>query len=60
MKAHQSGKGGRYTRAHLPVRLAYFEACEDQSAAMRREAVIKKMTHREKAEMARKFKENHG
>ena len=23
LKAHQAGKGGRYTRSHLPVALAY-------------------------------------
>ena len=25
LKAHQAGKGGRYTRSHLPVALAYWE-----------------------------------
>ena len=27
LKAHQAGKGGRYTRSHLPVALAYWEPC---------------------------------
>ena len=38
LRAHQRGKGGRYTRSHLPVELVYSEAVADQSQALRRES----------------------
>lgn len=44
LAAHQSGRGGKYTRSRLPVEPAYLELAEDRSAALRREAAIKKMT----------------
>ena len=42
LKAHQSGKGARYTRAHGAVGFAYLERCADKRAALRREAALKK------------------
>ena len=48
LRAHQSGRGAKYTRSRLPVELAYWEAAEDRSAALRREASIKAMTRAEK------------
>ena len=47
-KAHASGKGAKYTRAHHPVLLYYYESCESKSAACQREAQIKRMSHLEK------------
>jgi len=44
VKAHNSGKGGAYTRAHLPVRLVYYESRKDVGAALRREAEIKSLS----------------
>lgn len=43
VRAHQAGHGAKYTRAHLPVRLVYREQLPDRSAALRREAAIKRM-----------------
>ena len=43
MRAHQSGKGGKYTHSRLPVEPAYLELLPDRSAAMKRESAIKKM-----------------
>ena len=43
--AHQAGKGAR---SHLPVELVYQEELPDQSAALRREAAIKRMPRRQK------------
>lgn len=43
LKSHQSGKGGKYTRSRLPVEPVYLEFVEDKSAALKREAAIKKM-----------------
>lgn len=38
----------KYTRCRLPVALAYFEVAADRSAALRREAAIKRLTRRAK------------
>lgn len=52
LAVHQRGKGGRYTRSHLPVSLAYWEELPDRSAALRREAEIKRLSRREKLALA--------
>lgn len=52
---HQSGKGAKYTRSHLPVSLVYWEELADRSAAMRREAALKKYTRAQKLELVRSF-----
>jgi putative endonuclease len=41
LKDHQSGKGGRYTRTHRPVKRVYLEAVGTRSDALKREAHIK-------------------
>ena len=48
LKAHQSGRGAKYTRSRLPVARAYQEEAEDKSAALRREAAIKRLSRQEK------------
>ena len=48
LRAHQSGRGAKYTRSRLPVRLVYQEAVPDKSAALRREAAIKKLSRAQK------------
>jgi putative endonuclease len=48
VKTHNSGKGAKYTRSHLPVTLSYVEELPDKSAALRREAEIKRMSRGEK------------
>ncbi len=48
IKAHSDGKGAKYTKARLPVELAYFEEYENKIDAMRREYAIKKMKRKEK------------
>lgn len=49
--AHQSGKGAKYTRTHLPVLLVHTERFETKSEAMKREAAIKKMSRAEKIKL---------
>ena len=51
---HQSGKGAKYTRSHLPVELAWWEEMPDQSAALRREATIKKLKRSDKLKLLEK------
>ncbi len=48
IKAHNAGKGAKYTRSHRPVTLAYLERLPDKSAALKREAQIKKLSRAEK------------
>jgi len=43
-----SNTGAKYTRGRRPVALKYFEKFETKSEAMKREAVLKKMTRKEK------------
>ena len=49
--AHSSGKGAKYTRGRGPLQLVYQEACFDHSAALKREAEIKKLSREEKEKL---------
>lgn len=57
MAAHQSGRGAKYTRSRRPVRLAYAEQLADKSAALRREAALKAMTHAQKQALAARWRQ---
>lgn len=48
VEEHNSGTGGRYTRARIPVKLIYHEKCESRSLAMKRECEIKKFSKKQK------------
>lgn len=50
--AHSAGRGAKYTRSRAPVRLVYAEACAGKSAALRREAAIKKLPRAQKLALA--------
>ncbi|WP_312423292.1 GIY-YIG nuclease family protein [Anaerospora hongkongensis] len=45
---HNAGKGARYTRSRLPVKLVWWEELQDKIAAQSREARIKLLSRREK------------
>lgn len=49
--AHNSGKGAKYTRLRRPVKLVYFETHPTKTEAMRREAMIKQLSKREKEKL---------
>ena len=53
-RQHNEGTASRYTRSRRPVRLAYQEAHPDQGSALRREAAIKALSHREKEAIIRR------
>ena len=53
LSVHQSGKGAKYTRSRLPIELVYQEMAVDRSAALRREAAIKKLSRKEKLNLLR-------
>ncbi len=48
LEARQSGRGAKYTRSRLPVEPVYREEAADKSAALRREAAIKRLDRRKK------------
>ena len=41
--AHNDGRGAKYTRQRLPVKLVYSESAADRGAAQRREHEIKRL-----------------
>jgi putative endonuclease len=48
LAAHNDGKGARYTRGRGPVKMVFLEQHETKTAAMQREAAIKKLRRRKK------------
>ncbi|MBR6382879.1 MAG: GIY-YIG nuclease family protein [Lachnospiraceae bacterium] len=57
LKAHNAGKGAKYTKSRLPVKLVYSETFDDKKEAMSREWFIKhRLTREEKLELIKKGK----
>jgi predicted GIY-YIG superfamily endonuclease len=50
---HRAGTASAYTRARLPVRLAYRESQPNRSAALRREAAVRRLSRAEKLALVR-------
>ena len=48
IKAHNAGKGAKYTKNRAPVRLVYYEEYETKQEALKREYAIKQLTKKEK------------
>ena len=48
---HNKGRGAKYTRMRLPVKLVYTEEQPDRVTAMKRERAIKKMTREKKQKL---------
>jgi putative endonuclease len=48
LTTHNAGKGAKYTRGRLPVKLLYAEPADNRATASQREAAIKKMNRAEK------------
>jgi len=51
LKAHNAGRGAKYTRERSPVRLVYIEEVADRRAAMKRELEIKRMRRAKKLQL---------
>ena len=49
---HNEGKGAKYTRGRRPVCEIYRECCADRSAALRREAAVKRLSRQQKLQLA--------
>ena len=50
---HNAGKGGKYTRARLPVSLVYHECFDTKNEAMSREWAIKQLSRKEKENLVK-------
>jgi predicted GIY-YIG superfamily endonuclease len=50
---HNAGRGAKYTRTRLPVKVVYEEPAADRSAALRREHAIKRLPRAAKLELAK-------
>jgi len=51
IKTHNKGRGAKYTKMRLPVKLVYVEEQPDRTSAMKRERAIKKMTRSQKKKL---------
>jgi len=55
LRAHNAGKGAKYTRSRLPVALAWSAAAKSESVARVREARIKALSRTEKLAYMQKY-----
>ena len=53
-KAHNNGRGARYTRSRRPVTLVYTEAFRSKGKALRREYQLKQLTRVQKEALIRR------
>ena len=51
LKQHREGKGARYTRAHLPVTLAWSKECASWSEGLKEEIRIKRLNREAKEKL---------
>lgn len=55
LATHNAGRGARYTRTRLPVRVVYTEPQPDRPAALRRERALKKLSRAQKLALISQF-----
>lgn len=48
LEVHNAGKGAKYTRGRLPVKLRYSESFNTKSEALKREAILKRLPRKQK------------
>ena len=48
---HKSGKGGRYTRSHIPEEIVFSEKYDNKIIALKREREIKNLTRKKKLKL---------
>jgi putative endonuclease len=54
LRAHETGKGAKYTRGRAPLTLRYVERFADKSQALRREREIKAYSRAQKLALIRR------
>ena len=55
INCHNKGKGAKYTRGRLPLKLVYFEEFIEKIDAQNREYVIKHLTRNDKLNLIKDF-----
>lgn len=55
IKAHNDGKGAKYTRGRTPIVLKYYEEFECKNDALKRESEIKSFSKTKKVDLIRKY-----
>ena len=58
LSEHNTGRGGRYTRIHRPVEMVFTEEHPTRSAAMQREAAIKRWNRSRKLALIENHQNN--
>jgi predicted GIY-YIG superfamily endonuclease len=53
IQVHNSGRGAKYTRVRLPVKLVYYEGCKSLGDALRLEYRIKHLSKQEKERLVK-------
>ena len=51
VKAHNAGRGAKYTNMRRPVKLIYVEELPDKSSALKRERTIKQLSRKKKEDL---------
>lgn len=51
--AHNKGRGAKYTRCRLPVKVVYIKEFDTKSDALKREYAIKQLSRKEKEHLCR-------
>ena len=60
IKAHNEGKGAKYTRCRRPVELVYYEEFFTKEEAMSREHAIKRLSRKQKLSLIMNFEKEQG
>ena len=53
MKAHNNGRGAKYTKSRRPVELVYYEVFATKQEAMSREYYLKQLNHKQKEQLVK-------
>ncbi len=60
VKAHNDGKGAKYTSSRRPVELVYYESFPTKKEAMSREYAIKRLNREQKLKLIMNFERKQG
>lgn len=55
VEVHNSGKGAKYTRSRLPVKLVFYKRVDSKSTGLKLEARIKKLSKNKKEALVKAF-----
>lgn len=59
VRAHNEGKGAKYTKSRAPVKLVYYEQYETKQEALKREYAIKQLSRKDKLALIQNKKLQH-